>query len=422
MWKNNAHKGGNFLFFLIATLLLSHFQPVRAQEDSLTNIFTLDSTRVIRMADSLIQHKQFATAHALLDSAIRTFGFRPEFVCRMVQNALNNYFTQQNFQIFFLRDYASHPQPGKPDGFFVLSLRYPDRWLKKVIEQFPDYALAYKLLGDYYDMRLSQLAEADFIDKQKVKEWEDKTCTAYLKAVKLGMKDANVFRWLGDYYWQRSQVERAKEYYYQNIQNHFEDPLTYFRLSQISFRLKQYNQALQFVQRALDGLGGEEIYMRYEALRLAAQCLLNLGEKEQFLEYINEAIHLIPDQQAAYLNLLDYYDQNQDVSKMENVFREMFQYNPYDRKGYEYLEKFVVKYHNYLFSEKLFERLILRNENSDEALGNIYWSRGDIAYHQGLIEDAQRYWNISRDYFRKYLPPDHPVFKQIGSLANHSQG
>ncbi len=386
-------------------------------------ISPLDSANVVRDADRLIQNKQFASAHQLLEKAIQAFGLQPVFACLMVENALKNHFTHRNFQVFYLRDYPSQWNGGRNDSlrnFEVVSLRYPDRWLKKIIERHPDYGPAYKLLGDYYDMQLSYQAESDMLKKQSIQEIENRIFANYQKVVKLGLKDAYVFRWLGDYYFKQEHFNKAKDFYLRNVENHFQDPISYFRLAQIYFQEKQYSQGFKFANLALQKFSEDEIYMRYESLRLAALSLLNLGEEERFLDYEFEAIHLLPDQQDAYLDVMEYYDRREDVATIEKLVREMLKNNPYDRKGFEYLEKFVVKYNNFLFSEKLFEELIVQFESSDEAMGNIYLYRGNILFRQGLADEARKLWEISRSYFKKCLPENHPIFKQIGNVTQRS--
>ncbi|NOX37337.1 MAG: hypothetical protein GXO78_07355 [Calditrichaeota bacterium] len=383
----------------------------------------LDSASVVKDAQQLIQKKQFASAHKLLDAAIQAFGLQPVFACQMVENALKNHFTHRNFQIFYLRDYPSQWNGGSADSlrnFEVVSLRYPDRVLKKIIELHPDYAPAYKLLGDYYDMQLSYQAESNMLKKQSIQEIENRIFDNYQKVVKLGIKDAYVFRWLGDYYFKQDHFNKAKEFYLRNVENNFEDPISYFRLAQIYFQEKQYSQGFKYANLALQKFSEDEIYMRYESLRLAALSLLNLGEEERFLDYEFEAIHLLPDQQDAYLDVMEYYDRKGEVATIENLIREMLKNNPYDRKGFEYLEKFVVKYNNFLFSEKLFEELIVKFESSDEAMGNIYMYRGNILFRQGLTDEARKLWEISRGYFKKCLPENHPIFKQIGNVTQRS--
>ena len=53
-------------------------------------------------------------------------------------------------------------------------------------------------------------------------------------------------------------------------------------------------------------------------------------------------------------------------------------------------------------------------------MGNIYLYRGNILFRQGLADEARKLWEISRGYFKKCLPENHPIFKQIGNVTQRS--
>ncbi len=98
----------------------------------------------------------------------------------------------------------------------------------------------------------------------------------------------------------------------------------------------------------------------------------------------------------------------------------MLNRNPHDLAGYGYLEDFTLKYEKFLFSEQLFENMILLYDHSDQVMGNIYWYRGNLFFHQGMTEEARKLWEISRNYFAKYLKADDPIFKKIGNINQKS--
>lgn len=380
-------------------------------------VFAQDSTAHIQTALSLMQNHQFATANDYLLSAIQKTGFQPDLVCLQVDNALTNHFYRRGYVSFYLTDSDSASRDKRQ---LISFLQYPDRQLRRVIEQYPDYALAYKLLGDFHRLKISSDLDSTLMNLKAVGEIEEKVFSNYNKAAQLGYNDPLVNRWLGNYYKKRNQPKNAKVFYEKNVESGFEDPMTFYQLAEISYREKQYSQSYHFASRALDGLTNEEIDLRYRTLRIAAISLLYLGEIDRFKRQIQECIQLLPDRQECYIALLKYHDEKKNVDQMEEIILDMLGNNPYDLPGYNYLEEFVVKYNRYLFSEKLFENMMLTFEHSDHVMGNIYWYRGNLFFHQGLTEEAKKLWEISRSYFSKFLKTDDPVFKRIGNISSSS--
>lgn len=383
-----------------------------------TTGLTQDSTAHLEKAKSLIQDSKFASANDYLDTIIHEGGFQPAPVCLQIENALENHFFQRDYVSFYLIDTtAAKIANGVDKTLKITFLRYPDRLLQRVIDLYPDYGEAYKLFGDFYLLRLNESMNPNIVDSKAVKDIEEKIFQYYNKASQMGYNSPFVNLWLGHYYQSKNQFDNAVEFYQKNVNSRFQDTMTFFYLAEIFYQEKQYSQSYDFALKALPGLPLSKIDTRYKALRIASLSLLNLGEVERFKKYINECIRLLPDRQESYLALLEYYDQNKNVDKMETIIRTMLNKNPYDLAGYTFLENFVVKYDRYVFSEQLFANLMMKHENSDQVMGNIHWYRGNIAFHQGMVEVAKKLWEISRNYFSKYLPEDDPVLKRIGNIS-----
>lgn len=376
-----------------------------------------DVNSILDQATELMEDKQFASANTLLESEIQKAGALPELVCLQVQNALENHLYQRNYISFYMLDSkvegSAEPKAVLPASF----LRYPDRLLERIIAQDPEYATAYKLLGDFYNLKLESPMDSSLIKKEAMDEAIELVFQNYDKAVQLGYNGVVVNRWLGNYYQTKNQFTSAKEFYEKNIESGFNDRLTYYHLADINYREKQYSQSYSNILKVLSDLPASRLDIRYNSLRIAAMSLYYLGEVERFKKYIQECIRLFPDRQDAYLALLRYYDEKKDVDNMEVTLSKMLSENPYDLPGYNFLEVFVLKYERFSFSEKLFENLMLSHENSDQVMGNIYWFRGNLVFHQGMHEEAKKMWEISKSYFRKYLPKDDPVLKKIGSIS-----
>ncbi len=376
-----------------------------------------DSADVIATARQLIQQKQFATAHALLDSAITLYGPIPSLVCLEIENVLEHHFTHKDFKTFYLRNYPQHweeSQTAQIQNSAIRFLRYPDRILKKLLEKNPKAACAYRLLGDYYNLILNNKLETYTLSRKEIADLEKQIVENYSKAVELGLQDKEIYLWLGDYYQQQNNFKRAKWYYQKTLDVNPNDPIANFRLAQIYYQEKQYSQAVARASSALDNFSDDDIYLRYDALILLAESYRELGEMDDFVDAIVEAIQFLPDQQRAYLLLIDYYDAKGQLQEAEQLFRQMLLHNPYDRPGFERLEKFVVEHNDFLFSENLFNDLIVRFENNDEVQGNLYWFRGNILWQQGLTEEAQQMWQLAKKYLKKCYPPNHPILKEIG--------
>lgn len=387
---------------------------------SFTIVFSQDIPTDIKKASELIEKNQFASANQFLESVIQKNGFQLELVCLQVKNAFENHFYNRKLVSFYLMDSAKEEDAKNPtDNFNISFLHYPNRLLERIIAENPDQKEAYKLMGDFYSLRLNHI-DSTLINKEILSQINEKVFQNYNKAFQLGYNDPLVNRWLGNYYKTKNLFKNAKTYYQKNIDSHFNDNMTYYNLAEIYYKEKQYSQSYSFVLKALPNIPISKINVRYNALRIAALSMFYLGEIERFKKYINECIELLPDKQESYIALLEYYDNQKNADKMEELITKMLKENPFDLEGYNYLQDFVLKYNRYLFGEKLFESMMLNFENSYQVIGNIYWYRGNLVFHQGMNEEAKKLWEISRSYFSKYLPDEDPIFKKIGNINQKS--
>ena len=387
------------------------------------SVFPQDIENYVQKANKLILEKRFVAAHSVLDSAIRTSGFQPELIGLMIDNALKNHYFQRDFKVFYLRDEQENNKSlsaNKTTEAGVVAVRYPDRLLRRSLEQSPQFAWTYKLLGDFYHLQLSQNKNLELFAPDTYADIREKVFFNYLRAVQLGHSDVNVNRWLGRYYEKANQVKLAKQYYQMNIDNNFEDPATFCFMADISLSEKKYSQAYNYAVKALQNYSSLSSDLRYQATRWAALSLYNLGEEDRFLDYISDCIQIFPDAQEAYLDLLLYYEDRNDPEPLQKIMRQMLLNNPYGEKGYKYLERYCVKSSDYSFAESLFEEMMIAFEYSDEAMGNIYRFRGNLLFRRGYEEDARKLWDISRNYFNRFLPEDSPVLKQIGDISRES--
>lgn len=385
--------------------------------------FAQDINTYLSNADQLIQQKKYAAAHVVLDSAIRTVGFEPYLVNPMVNNVLKNHFMHRDFRIFYLRNEAENGKASsgeKSPAAAPVAVRYPERMLKSLVEQNPQSAWSYKLLGDFYRLQLAENPSLKVLAEEKYTEMQGKIAANYVRAAQLGYNDADVNSWLGAYYQARSQVKLARQYYLLNLSGNADDPAALCNMAEIYLAEKQYSQAYNHAVKALQSAAELSLSRRYKATRLAAVSLYHLGEEARFTDYIAECIQISPDIQDAYIDLLAYYEEKNDAANSRRVLRQMLLNNPYEEKGYKSLERFSVKRNEYPFAEKLLEELMLRFEHYDEAMGNIYRFRGNLAFHQGFADDAKKLWDLSRRYFSRCLPEDHPILKQIGDVSRES--
>ncbi len=385
--------------------------------------FSQDSISYIQQAERLLADHQYASAQKVLESALPTLGLQPTLVCPMIEIVVKHHFMQQDYEVFYLRDSTAEGK-NTPDGrgqnIKTVAFHHPNRLLKKVIERSPQFAWAYKLMGDYYNLQLSETGNLDLIPTSTYLELREKVFTNYHRAAQLGYSDAEVNRWLGQYYSEANQPKVAKQYYQMNVNNNLEDPPTYFYLAEIYYSEKQYSQGYNYAVKALQNYKSLNLDLRYKSTRLAALSLFQLGERARFMDYIVECIQLFPDRQAAYLDLLEYYEVTDDSGHIRKTIKQMLLNNPYQETGYEYLENFCVEHLDYQFGEKLFEEMMVKFEHSDEAMANIYHYRGNLLFHQGLTDEAKKLWDISRNYFRRFLPEDSPQLHRVGDISRES--
>ncbi len=398
-------------YLITAILVLIKFLP--AQETGNDSLFT------VHQFEDLVKHQQYASAHILLEDYIRQTGFKPYFVNMMVSNGLHHFYRYENYVVFYLKDSVDDWDKIPADSMQNLRtarLRYPQRLLKKIISEAPQNARAYKLLGDFYNIQYKDLSEIDLLEETRIKELEQKIFDNYSKAEQLGLQNVEVNRWLGDYYYRSNQVDLALKFFKKNLKAQKPDAFSYLRLAEIDHHKKLYTEAYQYASMALKNFPHGEVYLRYDALLLSARVLLELGERDKFLYYIRECTRLLPDMQDAYIDLAKYYESMEHYDQAEKTLRQMMLNNPYDLSGYKILEQYIYKHRRYGFGDKLFDELLVRFENSDEVMANIYLYKGNIAAQQKFTSEAKKFWEISRNYMRKYLPANSPLLKQVGEL------
>jgi hypothetical protein len=371
---------------------------------------------------NLIDQKKYASAHEVLKKILQKEGIHPFYTCMMVENGLLHYFYQQDYKLFYLKNENSDEDKIDTDSsqnIQIVIMRHPERLLKKVIDQNPDYALTYKLLGDYYNIQYQGYYNLNLTHEGKFQQLEEKIYSYYSQAEKLGINDILMNRWLGEYFLNSHQIVQATKLFRKNVSNGKQDVISLFRLAEISYKNKQYNQTQNYANMALNYCSPTELHIKYKILRLAANAFQELGEYDKFINYINNCIQLIPDIQDGYLDLIKFYISIGEIEKSEVTIQNMILNNPFDVKGYRFIENYIIKSQNFFLADTLFDRILLSYENWDEALANVYWTKGNIAYHQNLVSEAKNYWEISRNYMKKYLPEDSPIIKQVGNILSN---
>jgi len=397
-----------YLFVTIWTnSILGQIQPV-------------DSLLLRQQVNNLIQKGNYASAHILLEEYIEQHGMKPDLTTLMVSNGLTHYYRHENYEFFLIKDSEETIRTindARLQNIRIGRLRYPQRILENLLQQYPDFAYTYKLLGDYYDIQLRDLNNFEFAKPNNIKALEEKIFNYYSQADMKGHKDSYMWRWLGDYYAENNQLDLAETYYKKNITKPISDPISLYRLAEINYQKKLYTQAYNYAQESIKQFQAEDIYLKYDALRISANSLKELGEYDRFLEIINESIQLIPDLQDGYLSLIQFYSSPMQYEKIESLYSQMFMKNPFELSGYRSFETYIVNSNNYGFADTLFNTMLLKYENWDEVLANIYWSKGNLAFYQKLPQESNRFWEISRNYMRHYLPENHSLIKQVGSIV-----
>lgn len=402
------------LFFSV--LFFLNFSPAQPAPD--------DSLFFTQRIQDLINQGQYATVHKLLEERIQQQGMKTSYVCLMVQNGLQHFYRKENYHIFYLQDHTESSNTASENTLKKVTtarLRYPQRLLLSAIRTDPQNPQAFKLMGDFYDLQLHDYSDSDEIPQERIKKLEENIFHNYLQAVKLGLKDHYVNRWLGTYYLNSNRTEEAEKYYLKNITGEHPDAISYYRLAEIAYQRKQYTQGYNYALRALNLFSPNEVYLKYDTILLTAKSLKAIGDVDKYRRYMEACISLLPDVQTAYLELGKHYQAANNLILAEKYFKQMLYQNPFDLKGFREFERFVLQEKNFYYADTLFEQLLLKYENWEEALANIYWSRGNLAYARGLVSEADKFWQISRNYLRRFLPENSPVLKQVGKTAQKNK-
>ncbi|GAB4367174.1 MAG: hypothetical protein Kow0042_07600 [Calditrichia bacterium] len=378
-----------------------------------------DSSIFLQQVEDLINQKKFATAHYLLADRLRSEGFKPLYICWMVRNGLQNHYKQEKYEYFYLKDEgnpgaATPPESEKPQ---IARLKHPLSMLLNITHQYPHYAWCYKLLGDYYNLQLEDLSYSSLVSPDVLGTLKKNIFGYYKAARNRGVKDPIVNRWLGTYFLNINQPDSALKYFQLNVNNQSGDALSFYRLAEINYQKKQFAQAYNYALQALEYVSPADLKLSYDIRRLAARSLLAMGEHQRFVGFIEECIKLLPDEQIAYLDLIGFYESQGYTEEGEQVLQKMLLRNPFDAEGFRKLEEYSVKFKSFFFADSLFNEIQITYENWDEALANVYWSKGNLAYYQGLTSEANKFWDIARNYFRKFLPEDSPLLNKIGKIS-----
>ena len=373
-------------------------------------------------AVELIESGRYASAHRLLEEGLQQVGFEPRLVTLLVENALKHACAREGFQTFFLKDSTTETSQkhSASSSSAVTVLYYPGRLLARVLQQEPGFARAHKLLGDFYRLQLPRDGATALVNADLLMQLKEKILKHYLKAVQLGLDAVGVNRWLGDYYLSLNQKDQARQFYRRNIDPQPRDAASALKLAKLALEENQFSEAFNYAMTALELLPEERILERYHARRLAALSLLNLGEVEHFLQEAKICIQLLPGLQQAYLDLLDYYMKQEDEEHIRALLREMLLNNPYERAGFQALETYAVHSGGFDAASQLLDEIVLKFEFSDQVMGQVYWTKGNLLYHQGKLAEARKLWEISRSYFSKLLPQDSTLLKQVGMLGQNA--
>ena len=139
-------------------LLFTLFIPVLTG----AQVTEADSLLLQQQATRLIAEGNYASAHLLLEDYLQRAGMKPFFTCMMVENGLTHYYRQENYQFFLLKDQDSPDYPKNNQNVRIGRLRYPRRILENLLNQYPEHARTYKLLGDFYNLQLADISNFDF--------------------------------------------------------------------------------------------------------------------------------------------------------------------------------------------------------------------------------------------------------------------
>jgi hypothetical protein len=397
-----------FLLFLITSHTLGYSQ--NQNTDSL--FFILDVKKQI-------SNKNFASAHYALEDRINHSDKKLDYICLMIENCLKNHYRNENYDFFYLKDLdpsVYNQETKSQTNPKIARVRHPIRLLQWAIDNYPEHSLSYKLMGDYYDLQLQGFSDYKIIQDETFKVIEENVFTYYNKAEKLGYKDSYINNWLGEYYLKSDDLDSAQKYFSQNLNNRQQNAISYYRLAEIFFKKKLFTQAYLHSQKAISNFDPDEVYLKYDATLLAAWSVYPLGETDKYLSYVDECIQMLPNEQGAYIELYNYYSSHNENRKSENILKEMLLKNPFELKGYRVLEEYVTRQNKESFSDSLFDAMQVEFDTWDEVMANIYWSKGNIAFMKKKNEEAQKFWEISRSYMRRYLPDNSPILKQIGDL------
>ena len=370
----------------------------------------------------LIEREQHATAHNRLWRINHLDHATDTTICLMVKNAFEGNIYHTNYFRFFMVDKTIYVESetfssvNKENDTLIVSFSRPEQWIKRALEINPENGMAFYLLGFYYyKSKLPELSLDSPISNDG-DELEREIAVLYEKAFKYGYRHKTIFRFLGEYYSKQRIIHRAKRFYRWNAMERYFDSESVLQLATIYQNEAKSQKALELAFSALSHLQDAEFNLKYLALRIIADANRELKHPDKFKYYNQLCLQLIPEQSDAYLDMVEFYDQQEKIDSIMLWMNKLFSQNPFDAKNYKMVDYISRKYKNFN------ELLSLLNKNRedysqyDAVLAYSWWAQGDIYYHSEKKGLARKAWSKSKEYFLKFINPRDPIFKKIGKV------
>lgn len=387
---------------LYALIILCSFNAIRAM--------SLEAE-----IDSLIKNGRFASAHLILWKINQSDHATDWSIGMMVLNALENHYQQTGLEDFFLADGMSvEGKPGTGDEILRARFQDPEYWLDKGFALNPESGILHFCRGFLIQKKFFPTANESEFGLPALQNMEKEIARYYEKAYLFGFRHRVLFRFLGDYYMRQRAYTRAVKFYSWLVKDEFFDPEGVLQLAWLKLKDGEAQRAQSYVFMALPHFSDEDVELRYLAYRIIANSNQKLGASDKFFYYNKMCQMLIPQKTDAYLDLMEYYEKQDQVDSVLTVMKRMFLLNPFEGATYEMFVYYAKKGFPLDHLIKILDEIGQKYEKYEIVLGYVTWKKGDLYYLSGDEKRSEEMWQKSRQYFSLVGGPRSKVIRKIG--------
>ncbi len=214
-------------------------------------------------------------------------------------------------------------------------------------------------------------------------------------------------------------IKKAKERLVNSLPNYLDNKEYLSALGNVSFHSGDYEDALNYFQKALD-IAKEDAVLFYSI----AVCLQRLEKKDEAFTYYKKSIELKPDFADALNNIALIYFNRKDYLTAEEYFSRALQADPEHLNSLVNLGSTKTFLNDYEAASATFDLAlnIANKKNDQENLSIIYTNIGFLELRKNNLELALEFFDKSLDYNPDYVIANYNKGETLLKLGHFQEG